>query len=305
MATIGLYDIDLHHGKAFSISLPLMQAYARLKSEGHQVIMMKPYEKTGRYNQIFYFKDNPKLEVPKKLVINQDKGKFCGFGFYGTSGISSKTMEFAPSFEPYDLFSNKIKNITLYKSIRNNSIIDWREKNFAGAKGGAAITYVTDRNFLNEEDWEEIFDHYDNNIDFIHSLKVDKSEEDKMFKLLKKPYGNHTRIVVPWQIDKDKLIYLSSCRGVVFNINDAMELTAQILISKILDIKLPMYSTYETDPFILDLIHWNNAGRISFKEFLGINWDPNKYITFPYRLMLQQDPTKITYDELCEEYFVK
>jgi len=101
------------------------------------------------------------------------------------------------------------------------------------------------------------------------------------------------------------LIYLSTCRGVVFNISDAMELTAQILISKILDIKLPMYSTYETDPFILDLIHWNNAGRISFKEFLGINWDPNKYITFPYRLMLQQDPTKITYDELCEEYFVK
>ncbi len=267
--------------------------------------MMKPYEKTGRYNQIFYFKDNPKLEIPKKLIINQDKGKFCGFGFYGTSGISSKTIEFVPSFEPYNLFSNKIKNMTLYKSIRNNSIIDWREKNFAGAKCGAAITYVTDRNFLDEEDWEEIFDHYDNNIDFIYSLKVDKSEEDKMFKFLKKPYGNHTRIVVPQQIDMDKLIYLSSCRGVVFNINDAMELTAQILISKILDIKLPMYSTYENDPFILDLIHWNNAGRISFKEFLGINWDPNKYITFPYRLMLQQNPTKITYDELCEEYFVK
>nr|DAL45315.1 MAG TPA_asm: hypothetical protein [Caudoviricetes sp.] len=32
--------------------------------------MMKPYEKTGRYNQIFYFKDNPKLKIPKKLIIN-------------------------------------------------------------------------------------------------------------------------------------------------------------------------------------------------------------------------------------------
>ena len=81
-------------------------------------------------------------------------------------------MEFAPSFEPYDLFSNEIRNKELYKSIRANSLIDWREKNFAGARAGAAITYVNDRNFLDEEDWEDLFNHYDNNIDFIHSIRA-------------------------------------------------------------------------------------------------------------------------------------
>jgi len=31
---------------------------------------MKPYEKTGRYNKIFYFKDNPRLVIPKKLILD-------------------------------------------------------------------------------------------------------------------------------------------------------------------------------------------------------------------------------------------
>lgn len=310
MATIGLYDIDLHHGKAFSISLPLMQAYARLKSEGHQVIMMKPYEKTGRYNQIFYFKDNPRLEVPRKLIVDQDKGKFCGFGFYGTSGISPETMEFAPSFEPYDLFSNEIRNKELYKSIRANSLIDWREKNFAGARAGAAITYVNDRNFLDEEDWEDLFNHYDNNIDFIHAIRA-KSYDDKDFiKLTQKPLGTKTRLIAHSGLSKDVFERFKNCRGIEYDYTDTTDLFMQIFISKVIDIPIEIEFKYVDagDFFRSHLLRWNNLyGRISFKDYMTkmCVWDPSRYMNFPYRLLLQQDPTKITYDELCEEYFVK
>lgn len=310
MATIGLYDIDLHHGRAFSISLPLMQAYARLKSEGHQVIMMKPYEKTGRYNKIFYFKDNPRLEVPRKLIVDQDKGKFCGFGFYGTSGISPETMEFAPSFEPYDLFSNEIRNKELYKSIRANSLIDWREKNFAGARAGAAITYVNDRNFLDEEDWEDLFNHYDNNIDFIHAIRA-KSYDDKDFiKLTQKPLGIKTRLIAHSGLSKDVFERFKNCRGIEYDYTDTTDLFMQIFISKVIDIPIEIEFKYVDagDFFRSHLLRWNNLyGRISFKDYMTqmCVWDPSRYMNFPYRLLLQQDPTKITYDELCEEYFVK
>lgn len=313
MATIGLYDIDLHHGKAFSISLPLMQAYARLKSEGHQVIMMKSYEKTGRYNQIFYFKDNPRLEIPKKLIINQDKGKFCGYGFYGTSGISPETMEFAPSFEPYDLFSNEVRNKALYKSIRTNSLIDWREKNFAGAKAGAAITYVNDRNFLEEEDWEDLFNHYDNNIDFIHSIRARGYDDQAFIKLAQKPLGAKTELIAHSGLNKETFERFKNCRGIKYDYSGPMDLFMQIFISKVIDIPIEFEFKYPQGDFnenffVTHMIRWNNLyGRISFKDYMiEMNvWDPNKYINFPYRLLLQQDPTKITYNELVEEYLVK
>ena len=310
MATIGLYDIDLHHGKAFSISLPLMQAYARLKSEGHQVIMMKPYEKTGRYNQIFYFKDNPRLEVPRKLIVDQDKGKFCGFGFYGTSGISPETMEFAPSFEPYDLFSNEIRNKELYKSIRANSLIDWREKNFAGARAGAAITYVNDRNFLDEEDWEDLFNHYDNNIDFIHAIRARSYDDKDFIKLTQKPLGTKTRLIAHSGLSKDVFERFKNCRGIEYDYTDTTDLFMQIFISKVIDIPIEIEFKYVDagDFFRSHLLRWNNLyGRISFKDYMTkmCVWDPSRYMNFPYRLLLQQDPTKITYDELYEEYFVK
>lgn len=310
MATIGLYDIDLHHGASFSISLPLMQSYARLKSEGHQVIMMKPYEKTGRYNKIFYFKDNPRLVIPKKLILDQDKGKCLGFGFYGTAGISPETAEFAPSFEPYDLFSDKVRDKTLYKSIKANSLIDWREKDFAGAKAGKGTTYVNDRNFLMEEDWEDLFNHYDNNIDFIHSIRAESYDDQAFIKLAQKPYGPKTRLIAHSGLNKETFERFKNCRGIVYDYTDAMDLFMQTFISKVIDIPISFEFKYldSSDFFLTHLLRWNNLyGRISFKEYMiQMNmWDPGKFMNFPYRLLLQQDPTKITYNELVEEYLVK
>ena len=84
----------------------------------------------------------------------------------------------------------------------------------------------------------------------------------------------------------------------------------QIFISKVIDIPISFEFKYldSSDFFLTHLLRWNNLyGRISFKEYMTqMNaWDPGKFMNFPYRLLLQQDPTKITYNELVEEYLVK
>lgn len=76
--------------------------------------MMSPYEKTGRFNKVLYFKDNPKLPVPKNVIVNSEKSSFYGYGFYGNSTLMEDTKEYAPSFVPYDNTLTKIKNISLY-----------------------------------------------------------------------------------------------------------------------------------------------------------------------------------------------
>lgn len=314
MATIGLYDIDFNHGANFSLSLPLMKAYTELTRQGHQVIMMSPYDKTGRFNKIFYFKDSPRLAVPKGLVIPTDKEtKMLGYGFYKTSNLSTKeVIEAPPSFIPYELCSSRIKNKSLFQSIRGNSIIDWREKDFTGARAGASITYVNDRDFLDNPDWEELFEHYDNDINFVHSIRGDHSQKEKMMKFIEKPYGNATRIVFPLTLDADTLAKASEYRGVSFSVNgmskglDTMGAFMMIMISKVIGVKITLADTNKNS-FMQELSRWNNGGRVSFKAFMESKgaWNPSLYINFPYRLLLSQDPTKITYDELCEEYLVK
>lgn len=308
MATIGLYDLDFFHGRAFTISLPLMHAYSKLMKEGHQVIMMKPGEKTGRFNSILYFKDKPDLIIPKSVVLDNEKGKFFGYGFYGYSGINEDTKTFVPSFAPYDLFSNKIKNKTLYNSIKANSVIDWREKDFLLTKADATYTYVLDRDFLSEPDWEELFDHFDNKINFVRTVmppsKYDLTEVDKF---LTKPYGKATQIVVPATVDKDKLLHYASHDGVCFNLDtsDTDGVFFHIFISKVVSEKKIRFYNYGLNEKQNDFLRWAGAGRVSFAEFMGENFKDTDYLNCRYRALLKQNPLTISYEDICEEYLVK
>lgn len=132
-----------------------MKAYTKFYKKGHQIIMMPPYEKTGRYTRVFYFKDNPQLQVPKKIVFN-DKSSLYGYGFYKNSGLSEEVSLLPPSFEPYE-FSSKVRNEKLLRSIKNNNFVDWREKDFTYVHSGKTYTYINDRDFLEENDWKELF----------------------------------------------------------------------------------------------------------------------------------------------------
>lgn len=303
MATIGLYDIDFHHGLGFTLSLPLMKAYARLMDEGHQVIMMKPYEKTGRYNKIFYFKDSIALPIPKKLIIDQNKGVFCGRAFFGETGINEKTNSYTPSFLPYDLFKDKIRDKVLYGSVKKNSLIDWRMKDFSLSKADAHFTYINDRDFTLEDDWREMFQHFDNKIRFLHTVKCNSKEDAKEFERLATNIYQ-SRIMIPFDLDKEMIETFAGKGSYRFDNTNVSEerLCTFILAAKTLtDKPIHFYRQGETQ-LQKDLLSWATKGQISFKEFKGDSFNESNYITFPKRLLLKQNPKTISYEELVLSY---
>lgn len=299
---IGLYDIDFNHGKTFSLSLPLMKAYTYFYNLGHQVIMMNPYEKVGRYTKIYYFKDNPTLALPQKLKISK-KGKTLGYGFYGEAGLTNPDVIAAvPSFQPYNFKDDKIKNRTLYNSIRNNSLIDWREKDFTGYRTGTTITYINDRNFLQEADWEELFKSFDNNISFVHPIICNSN--NSIFNILDKNFMN-TLVVIPIKFDEDYILKTLEYRQVVFdnrNISNE-ELFLFILFCKIITKeRITFYNPFAAAPFTQNLIQWAAAAQVSFKDFLNTNWKEFDYYNFKYRILLKQNPQKISLNSFKNEY---
>lgn len=117
-----------------------------------------------------------------------------------------------------------------------------------------------------------------------------------------------TEIIVHSGFDVDLMKKLDEYKGITYDYQDEMDLFMQIMISKIIGIKINFEFKITNDFFIRHLLRWNNLyGRISFKEYMTeMNvWDSRRFINFPYRILLTQDPKKITYNELAEEYLVK
>lgn len=302
--TLGLYDIDFHHGTNFSISLPLMKAYERFLGEGHQVIMMDAYEKTGRYNKIFYFKDNPCLRVPNGLTLNTEKGKMLGYGFYGKSGLENqKTIDATPNFTPYELFSSKIKNKNKFNSIKVNSLIDWREKDFTGARMGAGITYVNDRDFLLEPDWLDLINHFDNNIEFIHTIRPTNFVTAEEF--INTYHTSQTKIVLPFTLNPQHIKNFSGWQWMSFDIKDVSneDLFFFIFAAKIMGIEGLFFDPpFSNDPFKSNLLKWGRSNEmISYQEFLKDVFKDSDYYKLSYRILLKQNPQKITLKDIADK----
>lgn len=304
--TIGLYDIDFNHGQTFSLSLPLMKAWTRFIEENHQVIMMRPYEKTGRFNRIFYFKENPNLRIPNNLIVNTTKGTMVGYGFYGAANLSEKTRAAAPSFQPYELYPDKIKNKNLFRLVKNNSLVDWREQDFSYYFKNKTSTYVNDRDFLKEPNWEEIFNAFDNTIQFIHPIKPKDFEESK--KILRHHYGNLTQINIPVTLNIDQIKYYLQMQGVVF---DPAKVSDEKLFLFILIVKcmgenyIQFTNRFSNQPFRQNLLSWgSNKEQISYANFLGVNFNElaSYHFNFKYRILLKQNPKTITLKDIEDEY---
>ena len=69
MSCIGLYDIDMWHKGKSHPNLELMKTFNYLQQENHRVIMMKPTDEVGRFNQIIYFKDNINVDIPRTINV--------------------------------------------------------------------------------------------------------------------------------------------------------------------------------------------------------------------------------------------
>lgn len=278
-----------------------MKVYRKLYDQGHQVLMMKPYEDTGRYNKILYFKDNPNLNTPKGIVFD-DKASFYGYGFYKQSNINDNTKKIEPSFFPYDINLERLKNKSLYKSIRANDLIDWREKDFTYTHAGKTYTYVGDRDFLSEPDWEELFQHFDNKIEFIRNLKPSSIEQAD--KLLTYYHGNQLIHLPVYTLNPDVILRFVGKSSILFHVNNEVEYARLIFAAKVLTDK-PLYIApyIPKTPYEKDLYNWaTKGGQVSFKDYLGINYNDDKFLNNPQRIMLKQDPKKITFAQCKEEY---
>ena len=301
---IGLYDIDFNHGVNFCLSLPLMKSYNRLSSEGHIAVMMRPYEQTGRFNKIFYFKENKNLRIPNALKINLEKGRPIGYGFYGSSGLKDETKKFAADFFPYESNYDKVKNKSLFKSIISNSLIDWREKDFANYNPKSGIIYINDQDFLLEDDWEDVFQAYNKNICFVHSLTPKNVEQG--LKFIEHNYIN-TKINFPITYDIDLIKHLLQFNGISIKYDDAIKLFYFIFLIKTFS-KEKFYYLSSNEPFTKKIVEWGQQKEImSFADFCkqkyGVfdEYDKSYYQKVP-SVLLRQNPSKMKPEDFKNNY---
>lgn len=177
MSCIGLYDIDLWHGNKKVPNLELMKTYNYLYEKGDKVIMMKPTDNTGRFNQIIYFKNSLKLKIPKSLEITGEKKSFYGYGFYGyVPPLNEEVWKTPPSYDPYDAYASKLSSNN-YNMLKRNSLIRFETKDFSDYKPDCSIIYFADNNPLNIEGLNDFLqEHKNKNFCFLNTLNA-KNED--------------------------------------------------------------------------------------------------------------------------------
>lgn len=173
MACIGLYDIELwHRGKAMP-NLELMKIYNYHYNKGDKVVMMRPNENEGRFNQIIYFKDNPNTQIPKTLHLSGPLKQIYGYGFFnGFYPLEEKYQNAPPSYLPYEPFTEKMSN-AVYNKIKKSSFIRLENQDFSDYNESKTWISFADRNLLYVDGAKEFFHEHKNHRYFpLHSLNV-------------------------------------------------------------------------------------------------------------------------------------
>ena len=187
-----------------------MKVYNYLVKQGRYPKVMKKNEPTSLYTQIFYFKENPRVKIPIKLKIDSDIGTFLGYGFCGNSGLKNPdVISTEPSFAPYDLNESFIRKKTLYKSIKSNSLVNWRDKDFSHSKGDKY--FINDYEFMKEADWKDAFSYFNKTYEFMHPLTPELDDLEFLSKHTN--YGSLTKVILPPTLNKDYLPILDYIKG--------------------------------------------------------------------------------------------
>lgn len=277
-----------------------MKVYNYLIKQGCYPAIMKKNDKGSFYSQIFYFKENPKLQIPKSLVINSDTGTFLGYGFCGESGLKNPdVINLPPNFTPYDINEKYIKDKGMYTQIKQSSLVNWRDKDFTCKQGDRY--FINDYDFFLEEDWRDAFAYFDKTFDFVHPLEPRK--EDLQFLVEHSNYGRFTRIRLPKVFEKHELDFCGSIKQGLFTDTELTEeeIFAQYLLLKNTGNQVPYHSFNHSQSL---LTKWcNSVTTESFVNFCGDNWKQSEWLNFKYYRLLYQNPTTISYSELKEELF--
>lgn len=173
--TIGLYDIDLHHGSFTMPNLELMKYFSYYYNTNNQVIMMRPQDDEGRFEKIIYFKESPKTDIPNSLNLYGERKILYGRGFFGrTEQLPDFVSAAKPSFLPYDPYGAKVG--AQYETIRKSSLLRVENNDRSGFKD-TQIIYIVDYlptyqpNLISE--MESLPNHY---FKFFHSFRFNDIE---------------------------------------------------------------------------------------------------------------------------------
>lgn len=180
MSSIALYDIDFHHSSRFTPNLELMKVFNYYYSKNNIVVFVEPKENLQRFNQIFFFKENEKTKIPKSLDLLGENKQIYGYGFWRKfTELKPEIAATPPSFLPYDINIENIKNQKAYRHIKNNSIVRIENNDFTGFHSEKNTIYVADKNFLYQPSAMDFAKEYRRkyNIKFLHSLKANEEKK--------------------------------------------------------------------------------------------------------------------------------
>lgn len=205
MASICLYDIDFYHSSGFSPpNLELMKIFNYYNKKGDLIKFGKPKENFDRYNQIIFFKSNPKTKIPKTLSLTGENKQIYGYGFFKKfSPLANKFASLTPDYTPYNLNKSKIKNIKLYNQIENGSLIRVENEDFSDFNQDKPNIYIYDYDFMSLKNAEEFLLKYKRKykINFLYPLIA--NNEDTFKKFFSVANDSNRRIIVNFIFSKE------------------------------------------------------------------------------------------------------
>lgn len=253
MASIGLYDIDFNHSSKFSINLELMKVFNYYYSKNNIVRLINKEENMNKYNKIIFFKQNPNCAIPKGLDFCGDKKIIHGYGFFNSfTSLKDEINQMPPDFMIYDVNSDRIKDISLYNKIKNNSLIRVENNDFTYFNKEATNIFITDYNFLNLSQAEDFLKEYKKyNINFLWPLIAKNEQSIQTF--FQYIYNSNRRLIIDFKFSYDffmKYYY----EPIVFQIKEtSYDKDTQSFFKRF--IKMILISKNENKPINLQLIN--------------------------------------------------
>lgn len=305
MASIALFDIDFWYGRKQYPNLELMKTFNYYYSQNHIIVFVKPNQSLEKYDRVFYFFENTNILLPKQLNILNEKSQCYGSGFYGNfRELISPINNSIPSYLPYDLEENNIKNIKLYNQIKKNSLIRLENLDFSGFNSKSKYIYLVDHDVL-YKDFENFAIEYDKYYyRTFYPLKI--YTEEKLFQIEKYSEKFKTNRFIIDFIPNKELYTLFSNKNFIYTFKNLTEKNNQLkcirtfLYLKSKNIK-PYFKIFEKIPKkIIPIFDWYSSGeRSSYYEY--IQNKPNLLNDFnenfskdsDYRLLLKTNPKKI------------
>lgn len=303
---IGVYDIDLWHGVKSMPNLELMQIYNYYYKKGDRVIMLKPKDSITPFNRVFYFKENKKSKIPNSLDLSDEKIKVIGSGFYGKlPQLKPEILNTPPAYDPYDIYSYKLKVSKGYDTLKRSSLIRIETNNFAGFDKDNTNIYVADSNFLYSAGAED-FLQQNKNHNYLFFRPLLAKDMDTALRFLRYGILFNREIIIGFKFDQDffienmneKFVFACGLRENESEENFLLRMTKMALVYKNKKKLFRFFDAIPNTPAAQYVVQWatTSSTQLSYAQFFSSNGKALSELNgmdSELRLLLKTDPLKI------------